>query len=117
MSLVSGIYSLAPGWSSVFDKWDGLKKYQREAITYDISQPHKTPVCEAHNWNVEYFDKTSPKFCDECSWFSWSYNYVINGERMDLDQEIVKLKGEQFCDHWIHRHNGHAPKKKSAHRK
>jgi len=113
VSTVSGIYSLAPRWMDVFEKWNNLKRFQKENIIDDMKL--KGPVTEAHSWKMEYYDRESENFCPECSWFQWSYSYVITGD-LSIDREIVDLKGSQFVSHWDLRHNGHV-KSKSGPRK
>lgn len=105
MLLQSGIYSLSPNWMGVFQKWDNLKRFQKEALVTDLGYFNKNPVAEAYQWDCSYFNKESDKYCAECSWFGWSYTYVVTGD-MTLDKEIVELKGGQFADHWDSHHNG-----------
>lgn len=107
MLVQSGIYSLAPNWMGVFEKWDGLHRYQKEAIVSDLGYLNKNPVAEAYSWDPSFFNKEGPEYCAECSWFAWSYSYVVTGD-LTLDKEIVQLKGQQFTDHCIHNHNGHS---------
>lgn len=116
MELQSGIFSLAPNWTGVFQKWDTLKRFQKEAIVTDIGYFNKNPVCEAHSWDCSYFNKQSDKYCPECSWFSWSWSYVITGD-LTLDRPILELKGDQFVEHCNQIHNGHEVKSPEAHRK
>lgn len=110
MELQSGIYSLAPSWMQVFDKWNNLKRFQREAIITDIGYFNKNPIAESYGWDNSYFDKESEKYCPECSWFSWSYTYVITGGDI-LDRPILELKNDQFVEHCNLKHNGHSPSK------
>lgn len=105
MIVQSGIYSLAPSWMSVFEKWDDLKRYQKEAIVLDLEKLNKNPIAESHSWNCSFFNKECNDYCAECSWFGWSYKYVITGD-LTLDREIVDLKGAQFTEHYVKEHNG-----------
>lgn len=107
MELQSGIYSLAPNWMSVFQRWDDLKRFQKEALVTDLGFYNKGPVAESWQWDSGYYNKEDEKFCPECSWFSWSYSYVITGDST-LDRPILELKNEQFVDHCTHQHNGHS---------
>ena len=106
-SLASGILTLAPRWSSVFDGWDNLKRFQKENIIEDMKL--KGPVTEAYKWSTDYYDRENSNFCPECAWFAWSYSYTITNN-LSIDREIVELKGSQFVTHWEHRHNGFKPK-------
>lgn len=107
--------SLTPNWASVFQKWDALKRFQKEAIVTDLSYFNKNPICEAHGWDCSYYNKQSEKYCPECSWFSWSWTYVITGNDMTLDKPILELKGDQFVEHCNLKHNGHKSKSPESH--
>jgi hypothetical protein len=102
--------TIAPRWTNIFQKWDTLKRPQKEDIIEDLSVGSRNPVAEAYGWgDIRYYDRDSPKFCSECTWFSWSWSFVITGRdnELCLDQPIVKLKGEQFASHFYRFHNGH----------
>lgn len=107
MELQSGIYSLAPSWMQVFQKWDSLKQFQKEAVVTDLGFYNKNPVAESYRWDCSYYNRESESYCPECSWFSWSYSYVITGDST-LDRPILELKNDQFIEHCNLKHNGHS---------
>jgi hypothetical protein len=106
------ITTLAPIWSGIFERWSQgkLKRSQKQDIVEDLAYINTNPVAEAYG-ETRFYDRDSPNFCNECSWFAWSYRYIVNynrgNEDLCLDNEICKLKGEQFVIHWNQHHNGH----------
>ena len=106
--MVSGISiaTIAPRWTSVFSGWTKLKIPQKENLIYDLEIPNRGVVAECRGWDCRYYDQSSDQYCPICQWFRWSYMYVI-GKDMSLDHEILKIKNEQYSEHFYQYHNGH----------
>ena len=83
-----------------FSQWSKLKKFQKELAIHDLGIPNTNIIAEARGWQTRYYDQDSNQFCQECSWYGWSY--VI----MSLDGEMVRTKDERFCEHFARHHNG-----------
>lgn len=106
-SISIDITTIAPNWSSRFQKWESLRRYQKDEIMEDLAYVNKNVVAEARG-NCRYWDQKDEQYCEECQYFCWSYNYVINQNAKDdelyLDKEIVDLKGRQFATHFYQYH-------------
>jgi hypothetical protein len=109
--ILQNMQTLAPKWSAVFERWDKLKRFQKEEIVEDLATGNKNPIAEARGFQTRYYDPENNQYCEECLWFSYSYSWVINHNTRDgeiyLDQDIVKIKGQQFSQHVFEHHNGH----------